>query len=105
MGIGAYISYVDSNIILENVEDGPLSVTEWVLVRMPNSRPRDLFEAHVRPSANAEVMLGITRDILSKLEVKSGDAWTKKLEESTIFNQWSFNEVKETFLNVSDHLH
>ncbi|KAG8909633.1 hypothetical protein FRC02_007654, partial [Tulasnella sp. 418] len=31
LGIGAYMSYVDSKILLENMEEGSSSVTEWGL--------------------------------------------------------------------------
>ncbi|KAG8937155.1 hypothetical protein FRC02_003830 [Tulasnella sp. 418] len=60
LGINAYLSYVDSNLVFDNAVDGSTSVTEWVPKQDSATDISDIFDAYIRPSFDYNLGWGVT---------------------------------------------
>ncbi|KAG8944022.1 hypothetical protein FRC03_002206 [Tulasnella sp. 419] len=96
------MSYVDSKILLENMEEGSSSVTEWVLEPDQISGP---YQICLRPSSDSNTLLAIKPDMLGELEVRYLKSWRQELTEGAIVAQWELDGVEAKFLELLEHLH
>ncbi|KAG8948141.1 hypothetical protein FRC03_000818 [Tulasnella sp. 419] len=101
VAINAYLNYLQSEPVLESISDGPASISEWSLARDSESSASDAVDWLIRPCADYNVILGITKgENFNKLLARTSQAWSKKKKEGVMYRRWRFEPLEERALRI-----